>query len=106
TARHACQARLSTQIEWQIPNLSGRQSHLEAWEFPQYDGRFIRKKHSVPGKQNVRTGIRLIARHEGHLMFQWRRNDIQAIFINLAEHERADKIHVRNAPKAIAEITE
>src|SRR5207247_2718693 len=72
----------------------------------QYPRRLVGKKYSVPPVKYIHARLRPVAAGERQRLLQWRRDDVEPILVNLAEHERTDQVQVRGSAKVVAEVTE
>src|SRR5262245_34264196 len=99
---NACHTRLGAEIKRQVCDRPRGQTYFEGRELSHHDSRLIREKNGVSRKKKIRAGVGLVPADKGQGALHGRRNDIEAIFVNLAEDEGTDQIHVRGATKAAA----
>src|SRR6266568_7647287 len=99
-------ARVGTEVQRKSGKCSFRKRDLECGELSQYHRRLIGEKHSVPPVKYIHARLRPVAAGERQRLLQGRRDDVEPILVNLAEHERTDQIHIRGSAKVVAEVTE
>src|SRR5207245_11662172 len=105
-ACNTAKALLGTDVQRKSGKCSFRKRDLECGELSPYHRRLIGKKYSVPPGKHIHARLRPVAAGERQRLLQWRRDDVEPILVNLAEHERTEQVHVVGSAKVVAEVTD